>query len=214
MSGGIAGGAFLLSFLTGLVGGAGFPLILVRAFFFALFAFALSEAIHLVVKQFLIDSPGAAGEEEPLAGSHVDISVEDVSSAEPPETAVIVDHAPPGGFPDEEALLEAASASEALDMEAKSAFAETTDGGSDDANSATPAEPPGAMDTLFSNVPMPLKDVKLPDMEHMADAFVEKKEEELFQPPPRKQTGKAIEALGKNYDPAKVANALKTLLRK
>jgi hypothetical protein len=233
-SGSIAGGAFILSFLIGLIGGAGFPLILVRALVFALFGFALSEGIHLVVKQFLIEPPNVTDGDAPPAGSHVDISVEDASGVEPSST-VIKDQAPTGGaefakptttasraddaasaggLSNEDALFGAAPASGALDVEAKNVLAETAD--ADGANSAAAASPAanGAMETLFSNVPMPLKDVKLPDMENMTDAFVEKKEEELFEPPPRKQTRKAAEALGKNYDPAKVANAIKTLLRK
>jgi hypothetical protein len=224
-NGGVASGAFLLSFFVGLIGGAGFPMLLVRALVFAVFAVVLSEAIHLVAKQFLIASASADKEARP-AGSHVDISVEGDSGAEPSEPVAIMDHAPAGGagpvkptaaLSDEELLLGALPASEAPDMEA-GVPAETADdgdaaGAGAESAAAAPAEF-GAMDMLFPNTPMPLKDVKLPDIERMTGAFVEKEEEELFEPPPRKHTENAVGALGKNYDPAKVANAIKTLLQR
>ncbi|MDR2447471.1 MAG: hypothetical protein LBD58_09340 [Treponema sp.] len=240
-SGGIAGGAFLLSFLIGLIGGAGFPMLLVRAPVFALVSFVLSEVIHLVVERFLIYSPVAAGEEALPAGSHVDISVEDASSAEPSETVAILDIAASDGtevaeaaaktsaefetasdeFLDKASLVGVLPINGALDEDAKNVHAETADGvasGADFAGELAADSPAGdsaafgAMETLFPNTAMPLKDVKLPDMESTSDAFVEKKKE-LFEPPTWKQTGKSSEALGKNYDPAKVANAIKTLLQ-
>ncbi|MDR0706932.1 MAG: hypothetical protein LBF60_03515 [Treponema sp.] len=229
-SGGFAGGFFFLSFLIGLISGAGFPMILVRALVFALFSFVLSEAIHLVVEHFLIDSPAAKSGDARSAGSHVDISVEDASSAEPSETAVILDRAASGGaesatasdgFLDGGPLLGILPINGALDGEAESVPAETADGAINGADSAgaptadSPAEDSaefGAMETLFSNTGMPLKDVKLPDMENATGAFVEKKEESIA-PPPRKRMGKSTGALGKTYDPTKAANAIKTLLQ-
>ncbi|MDR2782443.1 MAG: hypothetical protein LBB48_01125 [Treponema sp.] len=235
-SGVIAGGFFLLSFLVGLIGGAGFPMILVRAIVFALFSFVLSEAIHLVAERFLLDSPAATDKEMSPAGSHVDIAVEDDSGAEASDAAVIMDQAPASGaesaktavktalagslIPDEGVLSSALPASGSLDMDAKSPFVAADGrgvaGGTGADSEAADSLPPafGAMDTLFSNTAMPLKDVKLPDMEHMTDSFVEKEEAELFEPPPRRHSGKAVEALGKNYDPAKAANAIKTLLQR
>ncbi|MDR0376030.1 MAG: hypothetical protein LBH85_10005 [Treponema sp.] len=127
-----------------------------------------------------------------------------------------------GVLSDEGSLLGALPASGVLDVEAKSVLAETAggggenDGGGADGVKDAESAPPPAFDTtdmLFPNTAMPLKDVKLPDIEHMSGAFVEKKEEELFEPPPRKHVKEASEVLGKNYDPTKVANAIKTLLQ-
>jgi hypothetical protein len=223
-SGIIAGGAFLLSFLVGLIGGAGFPMILVRALVFAMLFFVLSGIIHLVMERFLIDVPVAIDGDVQPAGSYVDISVADASDAEPSEIAEITDSVPAGigevarstktgavsADALEDDLLSGALLASPLDQETKTGYTETTDSGADSLATHPPSD---EVAELFANTAMPLKNGKLPDMESMADTFVEKGEEELFRSPSRKRAGKITEVLGKNYDPIKLAGAIKTVLQ-
>jgi hypothetical protein len=82
VSGGIAGAAFVLSFLLGLIGRAGFPVILIRALVFAVVFFGLIEGIYVVVKRFLPELLGkeeVVEEEAESSGSNIDILVDDES---------------------------------------------------------------------------------------------------------------------------------------
>ncbi|WP_010260063.1 hypothetical protein [Treponema primitia] len=76
VSGIAAGIGFILSFLLGIITGAGFPLLLVRAFVFAAIFFALASAGYGAITMYLpelLDNPG----EEGGLGSQVDISIGD-----------------------------------------------------------------------------------------------------------------------------------------
>ncbi|MDR2192882.1 MAG: hypothetical protein LBP19_00185 [Treponema sp.] len=220
----IAGGSFLLSFLVGLIGGAGFPMILVRALVFALLSFVLSEIIHLVTERFLINAPTAMPEDIPPAGSYVNISVTsdvDTKSSETTEiTGAQVDiietaktektgEVPVGTSADD---LRSVSlpASGLLDRETKSGYTNTMDSGQ---NSLATYLSSDELAELSTNTAMPVQDGKLPDMENMADAFIEKEEEESFTSPSRRRSGKTTGVL-ENYDPAKLAGAIRTILQK
>lgn len=224
-SGIIAGGSFLLSFVVGIIGRAGFPMLFVRAFVFALLSFVLSELIHLVTERFLIDAATAMDGNIQPAGSYVDISVSDDSGVKLSETTEITDGAPAGTVEGAEtaktgavsvgasndALSGALPASRLLDQDPKSGYTETMDSGTDSLAAHPPSDEKA---DLFTNTAMPLKDGTLSDMEEsMVDAFVEKREDELFKPHSQKRSGKAAEFVGKNYDPVKLAGAIKTILR-
>jgi hypothetical protein len=77
ISGAFAGAGFILSLLIGLITGAQFPLILLRAFIFAAVFFALASAgygaIQLYLPELFAKDPVGA----PALGAQVDISVGD-----------------------------------------------------------------------------------------------------------------------------------------
>jgi hypothetical protein len=77
ISGIFAGAGFVLSFLVGLVSGAHFPLILIRALVFALIFFALASAGYGAVKLYLPELLSGNSGGEPVLGAQVDISVGD-----------------------------------------------------------------------------------------------------------------------------------------
>jgi hypothetical protein len=79
ISGIAAGMGFILSFLLGLITGASFPLVLIRALIFAALFFALSGIGHWVIEKYLpelLDTVRDRGE-VPTLGAQVDISVGD-----------------------------------------------------------------------------------------------------------------------------------------
>jgi hypothetical protein len=77
ISASFAGVGFVLSFLVGLVTGAGFPLLLIRALIFAGVFFALSSAGYGVIRMYLPDLFDKTAVNEPILGAQVDISVGD-----------------------------------------------------------------------------------------------------------------------------------------
>jgi hypothetical protein len=81
LSGIFAGAGFVLSFLVGVLSGALFPLILIRALIFAAIFFALSGAGYGAIQLYLPELlPRNSGDIPPLGGQ-VDISVGDDDSA-------------------------------------------------------------------------------------------------------------------------------------
>jgi hypothetical protein len=77
LSGIFAGAGFILSFLVGLVAGAQFPLLLIRAFLFAAVFFALASAGYGAIQMYLPELLDRDSAEAPLLGGQVDISVGD-----------------------------------------------------------------------------------------------------------------------------------------
>jgi hypothetical protein len=75
LSGVFAGLGFVLSFLVGLVAGANFPLILIRAFVFAAIFFALSSAGYGAIQMFLPELLSKTPANAPVLGGQVDISI-------------------------------------------------------------------------------------------------------------------------------------------
>jgi hypothetical protein len=200
-SGIIAGGAFALSFLVGLIGSAGFPALPVRALVFSGLFFALSEIIQMIIGRFIPDLlTGQA--DDALAGSHVDISVEDAAVGEPTGGGGAA-----AGDMDSGAQTDGGKVP---DRKIESGYTGTTERGEADSK-------PAGLESVSSipDVAVPLKKGELPDIKGMMDAFVEQEEEEpLVEPPPRRSSVKSGEIFGKNFDPSKVAGAIKTMLKK
>ncbi|GHV73839.1 hypothetical protein AGMMS49940_11410 [Spirochaetia bacterium] len=76
ISGIAAGAGFILSFLLGIIAGASFPLVLIRAFVFAALFFALVSAGYWAIGRYLPELLDAVPE-KPTLGARVDISVGD-----------------------------------------------------------------------------------------------------------------------------------------
>ena len=77
-----AGAGFLLSLLVGLVTGAHFPLILIRACIFAAVFFALASAGYGAIRSCLPELFAGESAEAPVLGGQVDISVGDDGEGE------------------------------------------------------------------------------------------------------------------------------------
>jgi hypothetical protein len=77
ISGMFAGAGFVLSFVVGLVSGAHFPLILIRACVFAAIFFALSSAAYGAMQLYLPELFAGDSDAVPTLGAQVDISVGD-----------------------------------------------------------------------------------------------------------------------------------------
>jgi hypothetical protein len=193
-SGVIAAAVFMLSFILGLIGRANFPMILIRALVFAGLFFALVEAIYLLVARFLPDL--VAGESGPDAssGQRVDISLDD----EEPFPASAADLPEDNGDEANQQNVEP-SDEKTLDQSAESGYTE---------NIVRPMDfMPSVTDVLSSNVD------DLPDMETMTDAFDESEvDESVLERPVRRTVDKKGARVGKQFDPLKMAGAIKTLL--
>lgn len=77
-----AGAAFILSFLIGLLSGAGFVFVLVRALIFAAIFFILTSVAYWLITQFIPElmntsAPGAEAAIDEALGQNVDLSVDD-----------------------------------------------------------------------------------------------------------------------------------------
>ncbi|MCL2878950.1 MAG: hypothetical protein FWF29_01775 [Treponema sp.] len=79
----LGGIALILSLAVGLVSGAHFPLVLIRAIIFAIVFFALGAGLSLLIRQFIPElvsggaDEGESGSTGPRPGSHIDITLED-----------------------------------------------------------------------------------------------------------------------------------------
>jgi hypothetical protein len=81
ISGIFAGSGFILSLLVGLVTGAQFPLILIRACIFAAVFFALASAAYGAIQLYLPELFAKETNDAPLLGAQVDISIGDDDGA-------------------------------------------------------------------------------------------------------------------------------------
>jgi hypothetical protein len=81
ISGTFAGLGFVVSFLIGLVAGAQFPLILLRALIFAAVFFALASAGYGAIQLYLPELFAKDSDKVPILGAQVDISVGDDDEA-------------------------------------------------------------------------------------------------------------------------------------
>jgi hypothetical protein len=187
-SSGIAVAALALSFLIGLIGGAGFPMLLIRAFVFAALFFGLAELIHALTSRFLPELFQEKNDEEetPSTGTHIDISVED---GDMEKLATAPDEQPAQG----------------LDQMTESGYTEKNAETGTEAFTPTPP----VTEVLSS------RNGDLPDIDNMADAFtVDDDDDALFSPPPRRKAASGTNPLGKNFDAAKMAGAIQTVLRR
>lgn len=186
--------AFIISFLMGIVGPAGFPAVLTRALLFAATFFALILAVQLVGRKFLPDLLSAWTDEDALPGSQVDISVEDDENRE--EQAE-----------DTEYSSATEENEEPLDKNTEINYTETADvdrkNEENEEKIFTPIMPGAGMFTV--------KDEEVPDV----DTFDEQKESNsASKGQPRKMDEKTLAALGKQIDPAKMAGAIRTVLKR
>jgi hypothetical protein len=210
-----AGVAFLLSFLAGVISGAVFPVVLLRALIFAVFFFVLAGGIHILIRKFLPELlAGEEGEEADPAGSHVDISLED------PENGVTA------GFFDVEgtetpglADRESPENGMGLDQNGEDDYTDKGEGGanSPDFGGGTPegpalGEPPalpldsGAVDVL-------------PDLDSIEGTFTSSKaeavEESTDYTPARSPAAKGkTNNAGGEFNPKDLASALQTILKR
>jgi hypothetical protein len=90
ISGIAAGIGFLLSSLLGIITGASFPLLVIRALIFAVVFFGLVSAGYWAIDRFLPELMGSSGE-APALGARVDISVGDEFLENPGETGENID---------------------------------------------------------------------------------------------------------------------------
>jgi hypothetical protein len=81
ISGIFAGAGFVLSLLVGLVTGARFPLLLIRAFVFAAIFFALASAGYGAIQLYLPELLSKDSGDIPSLGAQVDISIGDDEGA-------------------------------------------------------------------------------------------------------------------------------------
>jgi hypothetical protein len=224
-------GAFVLSFFIGIIGGAGFPLLLFRALLFSAVFFILSEGIYFITERFLADKP------PPVSGSRVDIVVDDETAAETvlDDAEAAAESAEDGGalelptsladIPTPLSDIQPADDPRPVDAEdgasvdaaevAASEGAVVEETASVDGASTDGASIEAASSDAASTAMLDVGDAPLPDMEGMSRAFNENDEEDLFEPPPRRTTPERSveEVLGKHIDPKKVAGAIRTLLK-
>jgi hypothetical protein len=231
LSAAAAGAAFLLSFLLGLISGATFLFVLIRAAIFGALFFGFAVAVHMLLSRFLPELLGLSGTEakegESEVGSRIDLVVDDdggrmeaaSETIERPRKRVATDEE----AEDIEAFLPAdgvdegaAQASEAVGLDQGSEGRYTERKGTDGApfttggKGAEPALPPGLIDDV---------DV-LPDLETMSDSFVSPLVEDAAQrsanetfPSKASSTFQVTES-GSEFDPREMAAAVQTILKR
>jgi hypothetical protein len=193
-SGVIAGAAFMLSFILGLIGHAGFPMILIRALVFAILFLILVEAIYMLIDRFLSNIAGNAPESAASPGQRVDISLDDEDTFPAPPADLPEDK---GGEANRQNV--ASSDEKNLDQSEERGYTENI--------ARELASMPSVTDVLSSKVD------DLPDMETMSDAFDESEmDESVLSRPVHHSVDKKGSKVGKQFDPAKMAGAIKTLL--
>ncbi len=226
-----AGSAFLLSVLVGLVSGAGFLAVIVRAVFFAALFFGLFFGGRVLVSRFLPELVGQSGEESPESeeglGSRIDVVVGDeeagiVAAAGDPgdriraradaeaEEAEEIEAFMPNDFAAEKAD---AAESAGLDLGSEGRYTETQNAtgafGPPRGKRAEPALPPGLIDDV---------DV-LPDLDSMSDSFVSPLMEDATEgssgePASRSYSAPRAAETGGDFDPREMAAAIQTILKR
>jgi hypothetical protein len=232
---GAAGAAFILSLLVGLVSGAGFLVVLVRALVFAALFFGLSLGAQKLLSLFvpeLLGLPGAEDvEQDTEIGSRIDVvvgdepegqAIEGYVAVESPRKRTIIEDDEGGeaeeiaGFLPEDGLGEAAAVGDVvgLDQGGEGRYTEKgdTSGVSHTYGSkgVEPALPSGLIDDV---------DV-LPDLDSMSDSFVsplveeatERSSAESFSP--RLSSASRSSETGGDFDPREMAAAIQTILKR
>jgi len=159
----VAGGAFLLSFIAGIIGGAGFIAILFRAIIFAALAFGFATGAGFLINRFLpelMEASSSFDSERPDAmneesGSELDHLGGTVDVSVGGDTDELLDYVASAG----EESAETANSSSGLDQESEGGY---TEGGGMSVTAATAARPPD----LIGDVDV------LPDLEGLSDSFV------------------------------------------
>lgn len=161
-----AAAAFILSLLIGLIGGAGFPAVLVRALIFGASFFAFAAVSDSLISRFLPElfgseapptSEGDAAESE-SPGANVDLSVGDDTDALPVYTRY------------------AANAADGPNAVVEEEASNLEDAGLDHGDEAGYTEPAAVFSAVQKDPAKPpelIGDVDdLPDLEGLSDAFV------------------------------------------
>lgn len=128
VSGIIAGAAFIVSFLLGLLSGTSVPMLIIRPVIFGVIFFIISGVIYLLANNFLpelFDESALEGDHAPLPGSRIDITEGDSAVFAPDYGSAAPGRSALGAQPDdsEEGLGNIA------DLLAKGAGAQASGGG-------------------------------------------------------------------------------------
>ncbi|MDR0411294.1 MAG: hypothetical protein LBH75_04895 [Treponema sp.] len=185
-SGTIAGAAFGLSLLIGIIGGASLFWLLFRALVFAAGFFGLTEAIYFISDKFLVEPSSEKTDDPPQKGARVDISLDDeiqISRNAPPEDAAV-----------EDSVENESTAAKTEHIEMKP---------DTDAAELTPIPP---IQEIYKTMDS--------DITPMSDAFVTIDEPEEVFKAPRVMKQQVSEKVFERADPVKIVGAIRTLMKK
>ncbi|MDR2403197.1 MAG: hypothetical protein LBD78_04135 [Spirochaetaceae bacterium] len=220
---GIAGGfGFAVSLLVGIISGAGFPLLLVRAFIFGLLFFILGGGAWLLINNFVPELlfPGenegdsAGGDQSP--GAQVDISLGDEPVSALPENYQNSESGDEvGNITD---LLTGKTVPEnqtGMDQNGEDGYTKTR--GSDFQTEAAGSYT-GPAETAAAGVYADSAG-GLPDLDSMAGAFAPSPAEPVespadFSPPVRSPSGNKPQSLKGDFNPKDLAAAIRTKISK
>jgi len=204
VSGIAAGIAFILSLIIGIISGAGFPYLLLRALIFAGVFFALSGLGYWAVSRFLpellSEGGGADGDEFdiPAPGSRVDIS--EGSSVE-------------GAFPEDasDAVDDIAGRPSAVKKQPISPLDQNEDTGYNEEGGFDSLEASGSSEDAPTEA--------LPDMGSLSEDSDDDDEDlgtDSFDPPPEQQRRPSSKkpAIAGDFDAKDLARAIQTVLKK
>jgi len=221
MSAAAALAAFLLSFIVGVVSGAGFLIVLIRALVFAVAFFGLSAAAFALASRFLPElldgsaSEGEASEEDVGIGSRVDLSVGDerddqgIAYAQEAEASDLVDDAESetvgsGGYEDGSEIPAG------LDQGGEDGYTDRGIGSDSPGERVSPALPSGTLEDV---------DI-LPDLEGMTDSFVSTiaEEADAYASAPSgvssSRESRVPDGSGGSFDARELASAIQTILKR
>jgi hypothetical protein len=212
----LGGIGFVLSLAVGLLSGAGFPHVLIRAGVFGLVFFALGCVLWLMINNFvpeLLSADAPAAEESAdlgeTPGSKVNITLEDPKIL--PEMYQNLDHGDEvgnigdlvsGAFkPEETAVLTPLPLDgdgQGMDQKPQAGYTETENRGA---------------------VPLSDDAEVLPDLDSMAGSFMDGVDEGFAGPaelpePVRKASGNKSQKLEGDFDPKELAAGIRTVLKK
>ncbi|MDR0998787.1 MAG: hypothetical protein LBL70_06940 [Treponema sp.] len=163
ISGIFAGAGFVLSFLVGLLSGARFPLLLIRACIFAAVFFALSGAFYAAIQRYLPELLPGDSRDIPSLGGQVDISV---GGDEDAVDGISLESGNPGGDLDEFSEKGGDSGGDTLDQIDEAVY--TGEGYVEENQEPPKPALPGELN--FSSGEAETVDM-LPDLDAMSGAF-------------------------------------------
>ncbi|MDR1375077.1 MAG: hypothetical protein LBJ24_08920 [Treponema sp.] len=193
----IAGGAaFVLSLLIGLISGAGFLMVLLRALAFAVVFALFAGGAYWVIGQFLPELLSSGSEEE-IPGSRVNISVDgdgveeyggalDPNSDSFGENVLGLDQKAEEGYTTRGEVAEKLPAGSSVSIAVPA---------------AADADGSGEVDTL-------------PDLDAIAEAFIPSIEDDQLQGVSRPPSGNRPEKLDGDFNTKEMASAIQTILKR
>jgi hypothetical protein len=224
-----AAAAFILSLLIGLIGGAGFPAVALRALVFGVSFFGFSAVSDLLISRFLpelfgsepppVDDAEAADGERP--GANVDLSVGDEEDAYPvfsrPVGSDAAASADALSFAEANAGEDSSELEEAgLDHVDEGGYTETARGSASPAAASSGMTASGVTATAAAKPPELIGDVDdLPDLEGLSDAFVSPIDidDDVSGPAPVASSPRR-EASSERFDSKEMAMAIQTILKR